>query len=49
MKIEFKNVESTINTITKQNDFKAVLLYGEDSSSVNKKFKTILNLFTQKI
>ena len=48
MKIEFKNVESTINTITKQNDFKAVLLYGEDSSSVNKKFKTILNLFTQK-
>ena len=48
MKIEFKNVESTINTITNQNTFKAVLLYGEDSSSVNKKYKTILNLFTQK-
>ena len=48
MKIEFKNVESTINTITNQNTFKSVLLYGEDSSSVNKKYKTILNLFTQK-
>lgn len=48
MKIEFKNVESTINTITTQKNFKAVLLYGEDGSSVNKKYKTILNLFTQK-
>lgn len=46
MKIEFKNVDSVIDGITKQKDLKAVLLYGDDNSSVMRKFKKIVDSFT---
>ena len=45
MKIENKAVAGFINTITKQEDFKIVLLYGEDNSSVTEKYNTIINSF----
>ena len=46
MKIENKSVNTFINTVTKQEDFKIILLYGEDNSSVTEKYNTIINSFT---
>ena len=48
MKIENKNVNNIINNIATQKDFKAVLLYGEDDSSVVNKYNIILNNFINK-
>ena len=48
MKIENKNVISVIDNITTQQEFKAVLLYGEDDSSVLNKYNIILNNFINK-
>ena len=48
MKIENKNVINVIDNITTQQEFKAVLLYGEDDSSVLNKYNIILNSFINK-
>lgn len=48
MKIENKNVINVIDNITTQQEFKAVLLYGEDDSSVLNKYNIILNNFINK-
>lgn len=47
MKVDYKKVDEFINSITKQNNIKSILLYGEDVSSVNKKYKIILNEFVK--
>lgn len=48
MKIDNKNADSTINTITTKNNFKCLLLYGEDKSSVENRYKIVSNLFRNK-
>lgn len=48
MKIETKVLGGFINSIAEQNDFKIILLYGEDDSAVAEKTKNIIAKFTAK-
>lgn len=47
MKIDYKIAENIIKTIATQNIYKCVLLYGENNSAVNTKYKIILNNFKE--
>lgn len=48
MKIDNKNADFTINNITTNDNFKCLLLYGENKSSVENRYKITTNLFKNK-
>lgn len=48
MKIDNKNADSIINNITTNDNFKCLLLYGEDKSSVENRYKIASNIFRNK-
>ena len=45
MKIDNKNVLNTINNLVNQNTIKCLLLYGESLSTIENRYKTVIDIF----